>query len=314
MPRVAQGGVVTLRGNVGRVNGYPADPDVGAALTLTILAPTGATVAGFPVTTPAIERDALGQYHYDWTVPALLAIDDYTATWATLVDGAAAGGSETVEVVAPGTITMLPAYATLADFADTYEIPPGSARAGRIEAVLAEASALLEGVVGWDFYRHSAGSGTEQRVFDGTGDMVIHVHHGIVSLATVEMAWGPDLTYTALTAADWYLAASRPDLLEPQPGEGHAHVVLSDLTGYRFPYGQRRVRLTGTFGYATVPTRVKRGAVALARQIYRADATTPGGMAGPDEWGGGSVPRGWPDDAWRGVVQFYRELYSSCYV
>ena len=78
--------------------------------------------------------------------------------------------------------------------------------------------------------------------------------------------------------------------------------------------GQRRVRLTGVFGYATPPRRFVRGQVALARQIYRADATTPGGMAGPDEWAGGAMPRGWPDDAFRGVVEFYRHKFGGCWV
>ena len=101
MPRVAQGGAVTLRGNVGHANGFPADA---ADLTLDILDSGGSSVAGFPVAIPPIVRDDLGEYHYDWAVPALLAVGDYTATWEGTVDGAVAGGSETVEVVLPGDV------------------------------------------------------------------------------------------------------------------------------------------------------------------------------------------------------------------
>lgn len=101
MPIVAQGGTVTLRANVGHSNGSPADDP---ALTLTILDTPGDPVAGFPVAIPPIVRDDLGAYHYVWAVPALLPLGDYTATWDATVDGADAGGSEQVEVVAAGTI------------------------------------------------------------------------------------------------------------------------------------------------------------------------------------------------------------------
>lgn len=109
MPRVATGGEVPLSGYVGRSNGFPADaPD----LTLTIVGSLG-TVAGFPVAIPPIVRDDLGRYHYDWSVPADLPIGDYTATWEGSVDGAPAGGSETVEVVTPGAVAA--SFVPLAD-------------------------------------------------------------------------------------------------------------------------------------------------------------------------------------------------------
>jgi hypothetical protein len=101
MPIVAQGGTVTLEAVVGHSNGSPADD---ANLTLTILDDAGVPVAGFPVAIPPIVRDDLGEYHYDWTVPALLPVGDYTATWDATVDGADAGGSEQVEVVPPGSV------------------------------------------------------------------------------------------------------------------------------------------------------------------------------------------------------------------
>jgi len=116
MPIVAQGGTVTLRAAIGHSNGSPADD---AAITLSVLDTVGDPVAGFPVALPPIVRDNLGAYHYDWTVPALLAVGDYTATWTATVDGASAGGSETIEVVPPGSIgtTLL----TVAEFRDLVE-------------------------------------------------------------------------------------------------------------------------------------------------------------------------------------------------
>jgi hypothetical protein len=101
VPRVAQGGRVTLHGHVGRSNGYPADA---ADLHLTLLTEAGTVVSGFPVAIPPIVRLGLGDYSYEWTVPGAFPLGDYTATWHATVDGADAGGSETVEVVEPGTI------------------------------------------------------------------------------------------------------------------------------------------------------------------------------------------------------------------
>ena len=105
MPRVAQGGIEKLRGNVGRSNGYPADaPD----LTLTLYSSDGHVVDGFPVAIPPIVREDLGLYYYDWSVPIDMPLGDYTATWHGTVDDAPAGGSETVEVVEPGAIETGP--------------------------------------------------------------------------------------------------------------------------------------------------------------------------------------------------------------
>ena len=117
MPIVAQGGSVRLDAVVGHANGSPADDPL---LELTILDSLGDPVAGFPVAIPPIVRDDLGEYHYVWAVPALLAIGDYTATWDATVDGATAGGSEQVEVVPPGSIgTTLLTVAQFREFVTT---------------------------------------------------------------------------------------------------------------------------------------------------------------------------------------------------
>ena len=206
---------------------------------------------------------------------------------------------------------VLSAYADLDDFTSGFEgVAPGSARTSRILDVLDQASDMLTAEIGWDFFRHPAVSGTEVRVFDGPGGSVLHVHSGIVSLSLVEIAHGSDLAYTSLAAADWYL-----EPLAPEPGEPYDHVRLAEGGAYgTFPAGQRRVRLTGAFGYAAVPGVLRTGTVALARQLYRADSTMPGGMAGPDEWAtaGSTMPRGWPDQAYRALARYRHKFF--CHV
>jgi hypothetical protein len=192
------------------------------------------------------------------------------------------------------------AYATLADFLSTYEVAPSSGRNARILAALDEASTMLDGAIGWDFSQHPL-AGAEVHLLDGNGTNRLCVHQGIVSLTSLEVAWVTGAPYNMAAATDYFLDPAWPEL-----GEPFTHISMSEVGNYTIlPPGQANIRLSGVFGYAAVPIRVKRATVALARQIYRADATTPGGMAGPDEWGGGAMPRGWPDDAYR-CLDYYR--------
>lgn len=199
------------------------------------------------------------------------------------------------------------AYATVEDFTDTFEVSPSSGRVRRIESVLAEASSLLVAAIGWDFYRHPASAGTEQRTLDvSRASRRLCVHGGVVSLTTVEVRGGPTDSWTTLSESDWYL-----DPRSVSIGESAGHVALTGATGWTtWPAGVATVRLTGVFGYATVPIDVRRATVALARQMYRADSTTAGGAYGPDELAGGIAPGSgvWPRDTYD-VVNRYRHLY-----
>lgn len=152
MPIVAQGGDVTLVGVVGHSNGNPADDP---SLTLTVVAPLGATVAGFPVGIPPIVRDSLGVYHYDWTVPALLAVGNYTATWNATVDGANASGSEQVEVVAAGSVSVSVGWPMLEELKQVLDVTSddwdGDDTNTRLTRLLAAAVAKVKADVGaWD--------------------------------------------------------------------------------------------------------------------------------------------------------------------
>lgn len=304
MPIVAQGGEVTLRGSVAYQSGYPADaPD----LELTVVDSLGADLAGFPVAIPPIVRESLGSYYYVWAVPADLAVGSYTATWSATVDGAPAGGSETVEVVAPGSITASGAYATVADFCATFDTPPPVSKYTRIEEVLVESASILDGEIGFDFHLH----GPEARIYDAPRTRRrLCVHEGIIALTKVEIRYTPADSWVTVTSTDYWLEPRTP--LE---GESYTHV---QLTGYgsimAWPATVASIRLTGTFGATTPPTRIARANVALARQIYRADATVPGSIIGPNEFSGGAYPDSGrlPDEAWR-TVKYYRNR-DKCWI
>lgn len=215
--------------------------------------------------------------------------------------------------------------ATLDDFLAGFEGPaPVAARYGRILDCLAQAHDTMLAEIGFDFTRHPAISGDEQRLFDGRigghdggryswvgGEDRIHIHLGIVSVTLIEARWTLVGPWVAMDPADWYLDPATPEI-----GESYDHIVLSQFGKWPVvPPGQRTIRVTGAFGYATPPVRIKAGELALARQLYRADSTMPGGQAGPDEWSSGSsvMPRGWPDATYRAIA-WYRSKFNSCRV
>lgn len=205
---------------------------------------------------------------------------------------------------------IVSAYASVADFTSTMESAPPGARVTRIEEVLEEASRLIEGAIGWDFYRHPATGVSEVRLYDGPRNgHRLCVHEGIVSLATVAVRdSAATATWTSVAAADYF---TEPRVLLPD--ESYTHLALTGVGTQSFFWpGIATVQLTGVFGYQVIPTRIRRATVALARQIYRADATTPGGMAGEAELSMGMLPRGWPDDTWR-AIRYYRDR-DMCWV
>ncbi len=211
-----------------------------------------------------------------------------------------------------GTVT---AYATLEEFLAGFESGvPGAARYARIYDALEQASRAIDAEVGWDFLRHPAISGDETRLYDGTGARRLHLHEGLVSVTSVRVAWS---TADAV-AGNWQTLLASDYYLEPsvrEPGEPYDHLALSDWPSlfYVFPRGMRNVELTGAFGYAAVPSIIRRATVALARQIYRADSFVLGGSPGPDEFGGGAIsPNVRPYDVYKAIERYRRRFW--CHV
>jgi hypothetical protein len=99
--QVARGSTYTWTATVRDGNRDLADA---ADLTFTIADPDGDELTGFPEAIPPIVRDSLGEYHYDWAIPAGQELGTYNADWAGTVDGLAIGGSDSVEVIDAGTI------------------------------------------------------------------------------------------------------------------------------------------------------------------------------------------------------------------
>ena len=106
MPIVAQGSVLDPPFQLETRNGTGdyVDP---TNLTLTFRDSLGADVFGFPVAYPgSIVKDAVGRYHFDYTIPVGLATGTYYAVWEAILLGAPESAQETWEVVPAGSLTV----------------------------------------------------------------------------------------------------------------------------------------------------------------------------------------------------------------
>jgi len=250
MSNVAQGGTYIWTATIRDGNGDLADC---ADLALTIADPNGDELAGFPVTAPAIVRNGLGEYQYEWDVAALADLGIYDADWSGTVDGLAVGGSDSVQVVQAGTIVEGLAYATLLDLQTTLQ------RAGadeetwvvsQLEAALVDGMDRITEELEADFFKHPT-AGTEVRYLTGSGSALLHVHSGIVSLTTVRVRTSRSGEWETLAATDYDLESRTA----PDPNQATAtvwpfdHVRLNGTGTYSaWPKGERMIEMTGVFG------------------------------------------------------------------
>jgi hypothetical protein len=102
MPIGAQGGEVPLKTEARNGSGQLQDA---STVSLTLQDFSGGIVAGYPVVEPAIIHTGVGLYQYTWFVPVDQSIGSYTASWHSFINGLDAVGSETVEVVPPGSMS-----------------------------------------------------------------------------------------------------------------------------------------------------------------------------------------------------------------
>ncbi len=159
------------------------------------------------------------------------------------------------------------AYASIDSLREMLNLPDNS-RDNFLADCLRRASGWLTEECGRDFYRHPQVSGTEVRTYN-LDDTATSVDDDIVSLTTVEYASGTGGTFTAAVSTDYALV--------PSGGTPFSSVYLSDIGLVpEFSAGYGTVRLTGVFGYASVPTLIEQATLDLARELYQQG---PGGRA-----------------------------------
>ena len=286
MTQVAQGGTYTWTATIRDGNGDLADS---SDLSLTIADPDGTELAGFPVVSPAIVHDSLGEYHYVWSVSGAATLGVYDADWAGTVDGLAVGGSDSVEVVLSGSISPYLSYATRADVTAELSKPETDTRIlTRIDSALANSTDKLIQLLGFDFFMHPA-SGTEVWTVQVGRNGVIHAHYGIVSVSQIRVRSDREADWETLetTAYDLEAWAAADQDQATATTEPFDHIRLNGTSTIRssFPKGRRLIEITGVRGWPAIPRRAIDANVDWARQDIAADRTYPGGTQVPSETG-----------------------------
>lgn len=164
---------------------------------------------------------------------------------------------------------QLLAYATVVDLREEVRLYDDS-KDNLLADLLRDASGWIEDLCGRDFYRHPQVSGTEIRYYNVTdGSLIVD---DIVSLTEVAYAGFTGDAYTALTGTDWALG--------PIGQTPFGYLSLTDTgTLGSFYSGFATVRLTGVFGFASVPRLIRRATLDVARELYQQSANgKPVGM------------------------------------
>lgn len=198
-----------------------------------------------------------------------------------------AAGGDYSAYSAPFQVGYLTAYADEDDLLAMLPDTPTAAKYGLLTQCLQRASAVITARCGRDFYRHPQVSGTEARLYDiRVPSNRLIVVDGIVSLTSAEYASYTGGTFATVSTTDWFL---RPT--QPEPEDSYYEVLLSDQGSVPVFYrGTGVVRLTGVFGYASVPSIIAAGCLALAREMYALMPSGRGSASGAAGFGSIAVP------------------------
>lgn len=145
----------------------------------------------------------------------------------------------------------------------------------QITAALGAAEAMIDGYCGRSF--GTAGTVAATRVYAATGDDYL-VIEDTTAITLVEGMYD-DATWTAWDASDWQA--------EPLNGRSGGRTVpynaLRAVGDYEFPVSdQALVRVTATWGWASVPAEVTQAAIQQTIRLFKRLDTPLGFGGGPD--------------------------------
>lgn len=279
------GASVTLPSPLYTAATVPTDP---TALALEIHDPAGAATI---LALADLDQLATGSFAYTFT-PDLVGI--YAFRWLAddVVPEASDGTIEVTSVFEPQT------YASLDRAVALFETRPNASRLARLATGLHTATdELIEELHGRDFFRHPA-SGTETwspALVDIDGP-VLHVHRGILDLASVEISG------EVLDPSKYVLEGSSP-YSGVAPSEPAFHIRR--LSG-RWPTDPSKTVIDSGRGWPRIPSALAESCAARARQLTYGDASYTGSIPGPDEYAPVGYGSGFAADRWPQV--FYRFL------
>jgi hypothetical protein len=196
--------------------------------------------------------------------------------------------------------TAATTYASLDDLVERLNLPDET-RFNLLNDLLGAVSSQFDNEAGRQFYRIPQVDGTTVRLYDGNGGLTLRIPEGCVSLTTVEVATGTGGSYATLGTTEWRL---RP--AHPAPDWPYTELVLTDLATTTFTPGYDTVRLTGVFGWASVPQLVTEAVLQLAQRSYNQSQTADAGQIGVGDLGTMTLSSQRPDAWYRALRAFGR--------
>ncbi len=164
-------------------------------------------------------------------------------------------------------------YVTREELKATLEMTGQTFADSDIDLAIASASRSVDSLTGRRFWPDA--DANQVRYFTANTDSYVDLGD-LITLTALTFDWEGDnvyeLDWTALTA-NWMLEP-RNAVLDGTPWQG-----LRTRGGQVLPLGDGAIKVTGKFGWATVPDQVKQATVLLANRILKRSREAPFGVA-----------------------------------
>jgi hypothetical protein len=221
----------------------------------------------------AVVSAANGTVRYDWGTADVDTLGEYLVWWE--VTTTAGGNTQDVGEALIEFRSHAPlenTYVELEKFKETLSLQGSTFADGDIQIALESASRIADAYTGTHFYQT-----TETRyynVFTPYDDYIMV--DDLITAGTVSMDVLGDATYseTWVAGTDFYLDPPNASL----DGRPERRLVLRSQARNVFPTYQRGIRVTGTFGWPSVPPQVKQAVQILASRLVKRARETPYGF------------------------------------
>lgn len=208
-----------------------------------------------------------GAWYYSWGTADLDVAGEYLV-WLNVSEGTVSQdvGEALIEVRAHAPLENT--YVELEEIKETLGLQGETFADGDLMDALRAASRAIDGYKGTRFYQ-----ATETRYYAAEAyDDYIAVDD-LLTAGTVSMDVLGNSTWseTWVEGTDFYLDPPNAAL----DGQPKRRLVLRSQAGRSFPTYQRAIRVTGTFGWASVPPQVKQATSILAVRLFKRARETP---------------------------------------
>lgn len=182
-----------------------------------------------------------------------------------------------------------------------------AAKIARIDDLCAATAEMIDAEITYDFHRHPSDpyEADTSWIVSGHGSRLLHIHHGVLDLTSVEVRYSFGGTWSTLDeGTDWELF-SEYEAEDPARPFDHVQFAVA------LPAIRAGVRLAGIRGWAAPPARLRELNVAWVRQHLAGGDSYSGSAQVPD----GSLPQPrlmMPDDV-RLFLTVEKARYRECY-